>query len=59
MEDPIRKLTVGLIASAALVAGLLLVRRTREEDMEAPTLVPPGETQPATLSLERIRAQGY
>lgn len=60
-EDPIRTLTVSLIGAAALAAaGLLLVRTTREEEIQRPKLVvPPGETQPVTISPERIRALGY
>ena len=60
-ENPIRTLTLSLIGAAALAAaGLLLVRTTREEEIQRPKLVvPPGETQPVTISPERIRALGY
>lgn len=55
-----RALTVGLIGAAALAAGLLLVREVRDDE-RAPRArdVPAGETHPATISLDRIRAQGY
>jgi len=61
VEDTIRRnLTFSLIGAAALAAaGLLLVRTTREEETERPKLVvPPGETQPVSISPERIRALG-
>lgn len=54
-----RPITAGLIGAAALAAGLLLVRQVREEDAKPPRVVPAGETQPATISLERIRSLGY
>lgn len=57
--DTIRTLAVSLIGAAALAAGLVLIRQHREH--EAPRLrdVPPGETVPAEISLDRLRAQGY
>ena len=55
----IRSFTVGLLGAAALAAGLLLVRQQKDPDRERPSSVPAGETQPATISLERIRALGY
>ena len=61
MEDTIRRnLTFSLLGAVALAAaGLLLVRTTREEETERPKLVvPPGETQPVSISPERIRALG-
>ena len=59
MEDPIRTLTIGLLGAVALAAGLILVRQTREEESQSPKLVPPGETQPVTISPDKIRALGY
>jgi hypothetical protein len=55
-EVPIRTFGVGLMAIAAVAAGLVLSRtRTgREEVMRAPA----GETMPASLSLEALRAAG-
>lgn len=59
-EDPMRNFTVGLLGAAALAAGLMLVRaQVREPEAERPRVVPAGETQPATISLERIRELGY
>jgi hypothetical protein len=55
----IRSFTVGLLGAAALAAGLLLVRQQKEPETERPSSVPAGETQPATISLDRIRALGY
>lgn len=55
-----RALTVGLIGAAALAAGLLIVREVRDpESSPRPSVIPAGENQPATISLERIRARGY
>ena len=54
-----RPLTAGILGAAALAAGLLLVRQVRDEDATPPRLTPAGETQPATISLERIRSLGY
>jgi hypothetical protein len=59
MKTPLRTLTFSLIGAAALAAaGLFLARTTREEELESPKLVPPGESQPTTISLDRIRALG-
>ena len=59
-ECNMRVITVGLISAAALAAGLLLVREARDE-IQAPRArdIPAGETQPATISLDRIRELGY
>ena len=55
-----RNFTVGFLGVAALVAGLVLVRQqSRAPEAERPRVVPAGESQPATISLERIRELGY
>ena len=55
-----RSLTAGLFGAAALAVGLLLVRQVKENvDTRPKKTVPAGETQPATISLERIRALGH
>ena len=53
-----RKFTVGLLSAAALVTTILLVRQQKQVETEPPRVVPSGETQPATISLERIREMG-
>jgi hypothetical protein len=53
-----RSLTAGLLGAAALAAGLLLVRQVKDS-ANTPRVVPAGENQPATISLERIRALGH
>ncbi len=54
-----RSLTAGLFgAVVALAAGFLLVRQVKDS-ANTPRVVPAGETQPATISLERIRALGH
>lgn len=54
-----RALTVGLISAAALAAGILLIREARPDEAEPRArTIPAGETQPATISLDRIRELG-
>lgn len=54
-EVPIRTFGVGLMAIAAVAAGLVLSRtRTGRDEVRAPA----GETLPASLSLEALRAAG-
>ena len=55
-EVPIRTFGVGLMAIAAVAAGLVLSRNLagREEVMKAPA----GENLPSSLSLEALRAAG-
>lgn len=55
----IRTFTVSLIGVAALAAGLLLIRQQKQVDGPGFKDIPPGETVPAELSLDRIRAVGY
>lgn len=55
----IRTLAVGLIGAAALAAGMLLIRQHRQVETPALTDVPPGESVPAEISLERLRELGY
>ena len=55
-----RALTVGLIGAAALVAGLLIVREVQDPERSSrPQQITSGESHPGTISLDRIRAQGY
>lgn len=55
-----RLFTAGILGAAALAAGLLVVRQVKEvAEARLPRAVPAGETLPATISLERIRALGY
>ena len=57
----IRKITVSLIGAAALAAGLALLRQgsSRSEQIEATVdEVPPGESVPGTIRLERLRELG-
>jgi hypothetical protein len=56
MEEPIRALSVSLVAVAAIAASLLLTRSREESDI---TNAPPaGENQPARVKLDAIRAAG-
>jgi len=55
-----RTLTVGLLGTVALAAGLFLARNQRlTPRFERSRDVPAGETRPARISLDRIRALGY
>jgi hypothetical protein len=58
-EAPIRTFTVSLIGVAALAAGLLLIRQQRQVDPSRLKEVPPGETLPTEISLDRLRESGY
>lgn len=54
-----KKFAIGLISAAALTTTILLVRQTKVLDSEKlDGLVPAGENQPASISLERIRELG-
>ena len=55
-----KKLTLGLLGAVAVAATVLLVRQQKEEveGGKDVRLLPAGETQPAQLSLERIRELG-
>jgi len=52
-------LTVSLIGAAALAAGLVLIRQQRQVDPHRLREVPPGETLPTEISLDRLRESGY
>lgn len=54
-----RSLAAGILGAAALAAGILLVRQVKQDPDLRPRVTPAGESQPAMISLERIRAQGY
>ena len=57
----IRKITVSLLGTAALAAGLVLLRQghSRPEPSTAPVEeVPPGETVPGQIKLEKLRELG-
>jgi len=59
-----KKLTVGLLSAAALATTVLLVRQQKQpETQTAPAIpatpaIPAGASEPATISLERIRELG-
>lgn len=55
-----RTLTVSLLGAAAIAASLVLLRQQRQEDTRAQDrAVPPGETTPGEISLERLRERGF
>ena len=53
-----RKLTVGLLCAAAAAAAILLARQLKRAETETAPAIPAGESQPLTISLERIREVG-
>jgi len=59
MEAPIRTFLVSLIGATAVAAGIIAVRSQLQSDGEARVDdVPPGETVPAEIVLERLREAG-
>ncbi len=57
-EESIRNVTYKLLGVAALVAGLLLIRQQRQEEPRVAGELPPGESVPSEISLERLRELG-
>jgi hypothetical protein len=53
-----RTLALSLLGVAALTAGLILIRNTRPEHATHQELVPPGESVPGRIALERLRELG-
>ena len=53
-----RKLTVGLLGAAALATTILLVRQQKQVETQSVQATPAGESEPATISLKRIRELG-
>ena len=54
-----RKLMVGLLSAAALATTILVVRQQKQvEPRETAEAIPAGESEPATISLERMRELG-
>lgn len=58
-EDTIRNFVVSLLGAAALTAGLLLLRHHKEVVTPTAASVPPGESVPGEISLERLRERGF
>lgn len=57
---PLRTLTVSLLGAAAVAASLVLLRAQKDEQPRPQTrIVPPGETLPASISLDRLRERGF
>ena len=55
-----KKVTFGLLGAMVLATTILMVRQQKHVvEHHKPDLVPAGETQPATISLERIREAGF
>ncbi len=52
-----KNFAMGLLGAAALATTILLVRQ-KEVEQKEPRLIPAGENQPTTISLERIRELG-
>ena len=55
-----RTLTVSLLGAAAVAASLLLLLQQREDPTRlVQRVVPPGETLPSEISLDRLRERGF
>jgi hypothetical protein len=54
--DMFRRMTFGFLGMAAVAASLLLIRSQRDDEEVA--FVPPGETVPGEIQLERLRELG-
>ena len=57
-EGSIHKVAYSLLGAAALAAGLLLLRQQKQEDLKVAGELPPGESVPSEISLERLRELG-
>lgn len=53
-----KSFAIGLLGAAALATTILLVRQQKEPTPRQSRLIPAGESQPAAISLERIRELG-
>jgi len=53
-----KSFALGLLGAAALATTILLVRQTKDATQDQPRVIPAGESQPSTISLERIREAG-
>lgn len=53
-----KNFAIGLLGAAALATTILLVRQQKQVETGDARLIPGGETQPSTISLERIRELG-
>lgn len=56
----IRKISVSLLGTAALAAGLIFLRGNDRPEAETVTVdeVPPGETVPGQIKLDKLRELG-
>jgi hypothetical protein len=53
-----RKFMVGLLSAAALTTTIFLVRQQKQVETQTAQATPAGESEPATISLERMRELG-
>jgi hypothetical protein len=53
-----RKFMVGLLSAAVLTTTILLVRQQKQVETQTAQATPAGESEPATISLERMRELG-
>ena len=55
-----RTLAVSLLGAAAVAASLMLLKQQRDEESRPqPRVVPPGESMPGAISLDRLRELGF
>lgn len=62
-EAAIRTFVVSLLGAVCLTAGVVLLRANRadqgKEVKKEVNLIPPGESVPGTIALERLREMGF
>ena len=54
----IRRLTAGLLGAAAVAASMVVLRTARAEVDVPQRVIPPGETVPAEIHIDRLRELG-
>ncbi len=53
-----KRMTMGLLGAVAVAASVVLIRSQREELEPATQVIPPGETVPSEIHLEKLRELG-
>ncbi len=54
----LKRMTMGLLGAAAVAASVLLIRSQKEEQDHATEVVPPGESVPSEIHLDKLRELG-
>ena len=54
----VKRMTMGLIGAVAVAASVILIRSQKEEQDHATEVIPPGESVPGEIHLEKLRELG-